>query len=188
MNNSSTHKRFVKLAKMKENIFHTADLANIWQIKDKNTLYTTLKRYTQKGLLYRIYKGLYALEPAEKLDPYLLGIKALHGFSYISTETVLAKAGIIQQEINYITLISKQSKRFTIGGHKYYSRQMKDEFLFQDAEIITDGNIRIASPERAAADILYFNPRFHFDAKGVINQKKVKKLQKIIGYNVAFPG
>ena len=182
--NQSTQHRFVQLAKMREKIFHTNDLANIWQITNKNNLYTTLKRYTQKGFLNRIYKGLYSIEPLNRLDPYLLGVKALHSYAYISAETVLAQAGIIQQKINYITIISSQSKRFGIGEFDYYSRQLKDKYLYQDIGIIKKDEVNFATPERAVADLLHFNPKAYFDARDKINRSLVKKIQKTIGYKV----
>ena len=73
-----TAKRFKKLAQMDEDIFHTQDLANLWQINNKNNLYTTLYRYVQKGLLNRIQKGMYSLKDTKYLDPNLLGIKFLN--------------------------------------------------------------------------------------------------------------
>ncbi len=174
--------RFAQIAKLRELVFHAQDLANLWQIKNPNTLYTTLKRYNKKGLLFRIYKGLYSIKPIHELDPLLLGIRAIHQFAYISTETVLAQAGIIQQNINNITLISSQSKRFSIGNYHYYSRQLKDEYLYQTIGIINKDGIRIANVNRAIADMLYFNPQAYFDANKLINWKEVKKIQQKIGY------
>jgi len=179
---STIQERIVQLSRMREYIFHTGDLANIWQIKNKNTLYTLLKRYTQKGLLNRIYKGLYSIDEISKLDPYLLGVKAMHGYCYVSTETVLYEAGIIAQKTNYITLVGQKSKKFSIGGHHYHCRQLSDRYLLQDAGIIKKNNINTATLERAVADLLYFNPRAHFDAREHINWAKVQNMQQILGY------
>jgi predicted transcriptional regulator of viral defense system len=170
--------RFAKLARLGEQVFHTNDLASLWGISNKNTLYTTLKRYTKAGLIFRIYKGLYSIGPVDKIDPYLLGIKALHKFAYISTETALFNAGIILQDIKYITIISSKSKKFFIGDINYRSRQLNDKFLFQDYGINTKCGVNIATVERAVADILYFNPNFYFDNPKQIDWKEVKKIQK----------
>lgn len=180
--NKGKDSRFSQIARLGEDIFYAKDLANLWQIKDTNTLYTTLKRYTQKGWLFRIYKGLYSIKPVEQLNPLKLGVKILHRYAYISAETVLAQAGFIQQEIKEITLISSISKRFSIGSNYYYSRQLKDEYLFNSAGIKSDNSLLIASPERAVADLLYFNPTAYFDARETINWKKVKEIQKEVGY------
>lgn len=180
--NKGKDSRFAQIARLGENIFFAKDLANLWQIKESNTLYTTLKRYVQKGWLFRIHKGLYSIKPPEQLDSFLCGIKALHRYCYVSAETVLAQSGLIQQEIKAITLVSSISKRFFIVGNYYYCRQMKDEFLFNDAGIKNESGLLIATPERAIADLLYFNPKAHFDARKQIDWKKVKHIRQVVGY------
>ncbi|MFA4873662.1 MAG: hypothetical protein WC659_07100 [Patescibacteria group bacterium] len=179
---NTTQQRFAQLAQLNELIFHAKDLANLWHISNPNNLHTTLKRYAQQGLLYRIYRGFYALKPIADLDPSMLGLKALHEYGYVSTETVLANAGIMQQASGQITLVSAQSKRFKIGDYSYRSRRLADRFLFQDIGLEKDGSLNIASAERAVADMLYFNPAIYFDGSRTIDWKKVAHIQKIIGY------
>jgi predicted transcriptional regulator of viral defense system len=179
---NTTQARFAKLARLGEQVFHIGDLANLWDIENKNTLYTTLKRYTKDGLLFRVYKGMYSIKPVVKIDSYLLGVKALHKFAYISTETVLSNAGIILQKMQYITIISSESRKFSIGGVEYRSRQLDDKFLFQKKDIGIKNRVNIATVERAVADLLYFQPNFHFDNPKQINWSRVKKLQKEMGY------
>jgi predicted transcriptional regulator of viral defense system len=180
MNTSS--KRFAMLAQMGEQVFHIDDLANLWKITNENTLYITLRRYVKQGALNRIYRGLYSLQPLNKLNPYLLGLKAMREYSYISTETVLVNHGIIQQSFDRITIVSSKSKKFYIGDYKYKSRQLAPKFLFQDIGINEKNGIKMASLERAIADLLYFNPRAYFDAHDKINWKAVEDIQKKIGY------
>jgi len=179
---TSQESRFAQIAKLGETVFHTKDLASLWQIENPNTLYTTLKRYTQKGLLFRIYKGFYSIKPIDQLDPLMLGIKALHQFAYVSVETVLFQKGIIQQSVDKITLISSQSKKFSIGNYCYYSRKLEDKYLYQTVGIIDKDNIKMATVSRAVADLLYFNPQAHFDADKLIDWKEVEKIQQEIGY------
>jgi hypothetical protein len=90
----------------------------------------------------------------------------------------------MQQQINYITLVSNVSKRFTIGDHDYYCRKLNDKFLFNDLGIYQKGDILWAQTERAIADLLYFNPKIYLDTwnTGLIDWKKVKKIQQNIGY------
>ena len=177
--------RFAKIARLGEVVFHTNDLANLWQIENKNTLYTTIKRYIKKGLLFRIYKGFYAIKPVDEIDPLLVGVKALHKFAYISAETVLSQEGIIQQNISQITLISSQSKKFSIGDYNYYSRKLDDKFLYNSVGIFNNkDNVKTASVERAVADLLYFNPKMYFDGERLIKWRKVKIIQKEIGYPI----
>ena len=175
--------RFAELAKLGEVVFHTGDLANLWRISNKNTLYTTIKRYVEHNLLFRIHKGFYAIKDPKNIDPLLLGVKAMHGNVYVSTETILAEEGIIQQHIPAITLISTLSKRFSILDHEYQSRQLTDSFLYQSKGITTlASGVRKANQERAIADLLYFNSHAYFDAEKLIDWKKVRSLQKEIGY------
>ena len=175
--------RFAELARLGEIVFHTGDLANLWGIQDKNTLYTTIKRYVGSGLLFRIYKGFYAIKKPTEIDPLLLGTKALHGNTYVSTETILVEEGIILQHIPAFTLISSKSRQFKIANYNFRSRQLSDEFLYQTKGIITLANgVRKASKERAVADLLYFNPHAHFDAERLIDWEKVLTIQKEINY------
>lgn len=170
------------LAALGESVFHAQDLANLWEITDKNTLHTTLKRYAKQGLLYRVFRGLYAIKPIDKIDPLLLGVRIVHEFAYISAETVLASEGIILQEIPYTTIVSPKSMTFSIGGKKFKSRKLAEIYLFNPVGIEIKNGVRIASLERAVADMLYFNPRAYFDGRELIDWKKVEKLQKQMGY------
>ena len=168
--------------KYPQNLFHSQDLAFLWSIENRNTLYTTIKRYIKKGILIRIQKGFYSKVPLEQLNPLKLGLGFLHSFAYLSTESILTQAGIISQSIPYITFVSNQSKRFKIKDNFYISRQMKDEFLFNETGIIEKDGVRQAILERAVADLLYYNSNYHFDAPSLIDWKKVENIQKVIGF------
>lgn len=176
--------RMTILARQDQPLFHARDLARLWGIKSKNTLHTVLKRYTRRGLIFRIYKGLYSLLPFSKLDPLSLGLKALHSYAYVSTETILMKEGIITQVIFNYTFISGNSRNFKIGPYQFKSRKLKDEYLFNPVGIIEEDGILKATTERAIADLLYFNPKAYFDGMEFIDFKKVKKIQKEIGYPI----
>lgn len=177
-------KRFSILAKSGEVIFHTRDLANLWGIRNNNTIYTILKRYSKKGLLVRIHNGLYSLKPIKDLNIWLLGLKILHRYAYISTETILSHEGIIQQHINHITLVSSVSRKFSPHGIHYYSRKLDDKFLYNPIGIKEDNGIRQATVERAIADSLYFNSKMYFDAEmsKIIDWGKVREIQSMVGY------
>ncbi len=162
--------------------YHTQDLAVLWDISNPNTLHTTINRYVKRGLLNSIYRGFYCKIPLKEANPFELGLAALRGYGYISTESVLLENGIIFQDIKYITLVSGTSKRFKIAGHNFLVRKIKNEYLYNGEGIVFSGNIRKASLERAVADMLYFNPSYYFDASKSINQERVKEIQKIVGY------
>jgi hypothetical protein len=174
--------RIDTLLKLKEKLFHTNDLALLWQITNKNTLYTTIKRYIQKGVLIPIHKGFYSTIPIDQLDPFKLAIGYLHQFAYISCETVLIREGIIFQKENYFTLVSGISKKFSIINHFYLVRQFKNNYLYNGRGIDNINGVMTANIERAVADMLYFNSQFYFDNKKKINWKKVKKIQEEVNY------
>ncbi len=170
------------LLKQPQNLFHTQDLALLWEIENRNTLYTTIKRYVKKGVLIRIQKGFYSKVPIKQLNPIKLGMSFLHSFCYLSTESILTKEGVISQDIPHITLISDKSKKFKIKDNSYISRQMKGKFLFNETGIIEENGIKKATLERAVADMIYYDFNYHFDGPNLINWKKVKKIQKEVGF------
>jgi len=174
--------RISMLLKMDDKIFHASDLASLWQITNKNTLYTVLKRYCAAGLLHRIHKGMYSVVNPSLLSDEMLAVKAVHAYCYISTETVLFENAYINQPPGSISLISEKSVTFSIMGRLVKSRQLKDSFLYNPEGISEHNGIRVASPERAICDMLYFNDKYHFDKQP--DWKRIKKLQQSIGYQL----
>ncbi len=182
----SSGERFSRLAAMGEQVFHTDDLANLWGIRNTATLHMTLARYVSQGLLFRIQKGLYSLKKPTDLHPYLVGLKALHGPAYISCETVLFDEGAINQPPRFISIVSGASRRFTVAGHDYRSRQLADAFLFNDAGVSTENGIRLANLARAVADTLYFNSKKYFDVPAAIHWDAVWDIVRAIGYPLSI--
>jgi predicted transcriptional regulator of viral defense system len=178
------NQRFQILAKLGEKIFHSSDLARLWGINSKNTLSVTLHRYVKQEYLYRVFKGFYSIMPVKKLDPKLLGIKAMHQFSYISTETVLSEAGIIQQLMPNITIISGKSKRFVINEQSYQCRKLNDAHLYNPVGIQEINGYKLASVTRALADLLYYNKLFHIDNQNPIDWFALNEMQRNIGYPI----
>jgi predicted transcriptional regulator of viral defense system len=174
--------RLNELIKLDRKIYHTNDLALLWDITNKNTLYTAIKRYVQKGVLLPVYKGLYSTVPLSQLDPLQLGKAIIHRYTYLSTESVLSQAGVIAQIVYPYTFVSDRPKKMTIGTISFLFRQLKQVYLFNPTGIINQQGVFIATPERAMADMLYFNPRYHFDVPESLDLQKVKSIQKEIGY------
>jgi hypothetical protein len=169
-----------KIIQDSRDLYHTQDLGVLWGIDNKDTLHTTIKRYVDRGILNRIYKGFYSTKPIKEIDPVKLGLSALHRFGYLSTESILVENGIIFQDIKYITFISSVSYKLSIKGYNFLVRKIKDEYLYNELGIISENGIRKASTERAVADMLYLNPNYHFDAYDSINWEKVNKIRKKI--------
>lgn len=170
------------LLKQNQTLFHTQDLALLWGVEKLNTLYTTIKRYTARGILIPVQKGLYSVKPLETLDSALVGAAAIHRYAYISLETVLVRHGVIFQVGEVITFISTISRRFTVGGHAFVVRKLPDRFVYHDSGIAYQDGVLTASLARALADMLYIHPRFHMDNPVVIDWKAVHAIQKEVGY------
>ena len=168
-----------KLLQAPTTLFHTQDLALLWNITNRNTLYTQIKRYVQKGVLYPLHKGFYAKVDPQTIDPILLGMGYLHEYAYLSTESVLIKHGLIFQHSPYLTYVSNKSAKFTIGSIHYLVRQLKDSYLYNPEGIIAKNGYYEATLERAIADLFYFLPQKQFDSP-LINWRKVKKIQKAV--------
>ena len=173
-------KRILLLASTQQQIFHINDLSILLKIHNPNTLRITLHRLTQAEILHRIQRGLYSIFPPTKIDPLLIGSACLHQSSYLTTESVLRDEGYILQSLDVITFASGVSRRFTILGYRFISRRMHPRFLQNLHGISRCGGILRATPERAIADMLYFDPWYHFDQP--VDWDRIRELQREIGY------
>lgn len=171
------------LIQQKQQIFRTQDLKTIWQISNPKTLHQTIYRFKKKKILFSIQKGFYSIVPIDQLDPTEIGFRAINSFCYLSTESVLAKHGIINQSPSKTTFISNKSLNFIINDNYYLVRQLKTISLNNPIGIgQNDQGIFTANIERAVADMLYFQPNYHFDADSLIDWKTVKNYQSELNY------
>jgi len=169
------------LVQQPQKLFHTSDLKVLWGILNQNTLHKTIARLIKKKVLISIQKGFYSIVPLDQLDPVEIGFRAIKHLSYLSTESVLSKNGIINQSPSKITFISSSSANFTINNNYYLVRQLKAQCLNNTVGIVqNDKGVFMATIERAIADMLYFQPNYHFDADNLINWSLVKNYQKQI--------
>jgi predicted transcriptional regulator of viral defense system len=171
------------LLQREQRVFSTSDLALLWGLENRNTLLKTIQRYVDRGILFRIYKGLYSTLPLEKLDKYELGCAISGPFSYISGESILAKEGIIMQNVNTVTLFGKRHKELKVGRYNYLCRFLNDHFLLNREGIIDQKGFALATPERALADLRHINPKFFVDNNISVDLEMVNKLSKELGYN-----
>jgi hypothetical protein len=174
--------RLSELLQLDRKVFHTNDLAVLWGIANKHNLYMTISRYIDRGVLFPIYKGLYSTVPISSLNPLELGVAIIHRYTYLTTESVLSQAGIISQIVYDYTFVADRSRRVTVGKWSFRYRKLKDEYLYHPVGILNQNGFFIASTERGVADMLYFNPKYHFDMSESINFDRVRSIQKEIGY------
>lgn len=185
MTQINPHSRVNKLdllLKSGQKLFHTQDLSLLWKMTNRNTLYTAIKRLVKKGVLITVRKGLYSVLPVSEIDKIRLGPALIHRYCYLSTETVLAEEGIIFQKVYPITFVSAVSEKIEIADSTYLFRKLKEKCLFSFEGINKEGELFIAEKARAVADILYFNPSYHFDNRLDIDWDRVKEIRKKVGY------
>jgi hypothetical protein len=151
------------LLEQERRVFRTSDLAVLWQISNKNTLLTMIKRYVQNKILYRLVKGIYATVPLNKLHSYEIGCAVAGPLAYVSTESVLASEGVIMQQPIKITLVGKKSMEFELAGYDYLCRYLNPQLLVDRTGILDNGRFSSASNARAIADMEHFNPQYYFD-------------------------
>ena len=171
------------LIQQKQNLFHTSDLKILWNISNQNTLHKTIARLIKKKILFSLQRGLYSIIPLDQLDPIEIGFRAINHFSYLSTESVLSKNGIINQSPSKITFVSSNPAKFDIKNLSYLVRQLKPQSLNNTLGITqNDQGIFVAEIERSVADMLYFQRNYHFDAESLINWDIVKNYQHQLEY------
>jgi len=173
-------KRIALLASTQQPVFHTDDLAVLLGVRNANTLRVALHRLVRDHILHRIHRGLFSILPPEKIDPVILGSASLHRFCYLTTESVLREEGYILQSIDALTFASDVSRKFTVGSQHVFSRRMHARFLHNQEGIRRSGHVLKATPERAIADMLYFDPWYHFDRP--VDWNRVRDIQKAVGY------
>ena len=121
----------------------------------RNSLYVTLNRLVDRGVLERIGSGIYRLfitpPSIEKVA------SSLYIPNYLSFESALSRYGILTLVPYTLTFATtRKSKRWTIEGRDIEFRQLKRE-LFWGYEM--EGGIYIARPEKAFLDLIYFASR-----------------------------
>ena len=140
-----------------------------------------LHHYIQKGELYAIRRGLYA--KAENYDKFELATKIFTP-SYISFETVLARAGMIFQYYERIFVASYLSREIICDGQGYSYKKIKGWVLTNRAGVEHRDYYAIASAERAFLDIVYLYKNYYVDNLSPLNWEKVFELVPIYGSKI----
>ncbi len=171
-----------KLLSTNQRIFHLEDLRLLLGVRKPETLRKRVYRYIKNGDLFSIQRGLYSIVLPEKLSPEEVGVFLCHDYCYLSLQTILDRTGVINGRSQYFTFISNRPRRLSWNNFNYIYRQLKPEFLHNDFGVNLTGGVYTATTERAVADMIYFNPVFHFDNLNVVNMDVVKKIQREVGY------
>jgi predicted transcriptional regulator of viral defense system len=142
-----------------------------------------LERYTKKGILVRLKKGLY-MTKKDSPTTFFIANK-LYQPSYISFETALSYYGLIPEAVyEIISSTTKPTRIFEVEGKKFVYHKIKREaYIGYETKKVNRERILMATPEKAFSDYLYFvhlgkkklNERLNL--KG-LNKKKIKEYVK----------
>lgn len=168
------------LMRSKNTIFTIKDVALLWGESDVNFIRKKLYRYVKAGKLYSVRKGIYAKD--KNYEKYELANKIFTP-SYISFETVLARAGVVFQLYSQVFVASYLTREISIDGQAYNFKRIKNSTLTNRAGIEAKENYFIASPERALLDVMYLNKEYYFDNLSNIKWDKVAEILPIYNGN-----
>ena len=157
-------------------IFSTKDVALLWSEERENTVSARLNKYVKAGKLIRVRRGLYAKD--KSYDKFELATRIFTP-SYISFETVLAKAGVIFQFYGQILIASYVTREIIIDDKTYSYKRVRDSILTNHAGIEAKNNYHIATPERAFLDVVYLSKDYHFDNLSPLNWDKIFEILPI---------
>lgn len=175
MNSSQNKDLIMAIFSDKRSVFTLNDVAMLVDVDDFKKINERLNYYVRKGKLQRPRKGIYTKQVynIEEL------ICSLYTPSYISLEYVLQKWGIVFQYDERITAVSYLRRTIEVENKKLSYRKVKGEILVSTEGINRNGNINIATPERAFLDLLYLNGDTYFDNINPLDKKFIKKLLPI---------
>ncbi|GFP19283.1 hypothetical protein HKBW3S03_00788 [Candidatus Hakubella thermalkaliphila] len=162
--------------------FTVADLEKILGM-GRNSLYVTLNRLVEGGVLVRLRRGAYQPEFQS------LGLEKvaneLYYPSYLSFESALSRYGILSQIPYSLTFATtRRSKKLTLTGREVEYRQLKEDYFFG---YTLENGLYIAEPEKAVLDQLYMLTKGRATSDisewSLVGLKKSKFLQ----YSKSFP-
>ena len=164
------------LLRSSRTVFSTKDVALLWGEEREDTVSARLNKYVKSGKLIRVRRGLYAKD--KNYDKFELATK-IYTPSYISFETVLAKAGIVFQFYGQIFVASYVTREVKVDDQTYAYKRIRDSILTNHAGIKAKNDYHIASPERAFLDVVYSNKDYHFDNLSPLNWERVFEILPI---------
>ena len=163
------------ILRSQKTVFSFKDIVLLWRDSGASVR-VRVNYYVKNGDLYHIRHGFYAKD--KNYDKLELAAK-IYTPSYISFETVLARAGITFQYYGQIFVASYLTREITVDGQTHSYKKIKDAILTDKTGIEVKDNYFIASPERAFLDVVYLNKEYHFDNLINIDWNKVYEILPI---------
>ncbi|MEK7576664.1 MAG: hypothetical protein AAB482_03130 [Patescibacteria group bacterium] len=160
-----------KMRKKQLLLFSSFDVRKVFPVSPVATTFL-LHRYTKKGFIIRIKRGLYAF--SEFLPPDLYVANKLYEPSYISLEFALSYHGVIPETVYEITSVTpKATRRFEAMDKIYsYHRITKRAFTGYSIQRQKGFSFAIADAEKAFVDTSHY--RLHSGRKPIARFDKSK--------------
>jgi predicted transcriptional regulator of viral defense system len=172
------------IKKLKRDVFTTREISSI-SGKSLSATVQALNYLQKQGLIFKIYRGIWAEITGKPLSPYsVIPFLPVQSRCYVSFISALHLHGIIEQIPQVITLASIEHTRKVstkAGAFAFYKIQpafFKGFNWYQKS-----GNFLIAQPEKALIDCLYISaykkkqfsyfPELHFPK--LFSSKKAKE-------------
>jgi len=153
-------------------VFRLKDVAMLTGSTSFTSLNQKLNYFVRTGKLQNPRKGIYCKPSYDKAE------LACHIFTpaYISLEYVLQKEGVVFQYDSRFTVLSYLCREIEVESHTFSFRKIKNTLLISTQGIEKQGNINIATPERAFLDMLYLNGEMYFDNLNALNREKIGQI------------
>ena len=177
MNKKPTKGEYLEvLLRSPKTVFSVKDAALLWGEERERIVAVRLNKYSKAGKLISLRRGVYAKD--KNYDRLELATR-IYTPSYISFETVLTRAGINFQYYETIFVASYVTREIKVDGQTISYIRMKDYVLSNTTGVEQNGNVAIATKERAFLDRIYISKDYHFDNLDVLDWDKVFEILPI---------
>jgi predicted transcriptional regulator of viral defense system len=149
----------------------------------KDSLYVTIKRWVDRGILERVSKGIYRPFTSRPSTEKIAA--SLYMPNYLSFESALSRYSVLNLVPYTLTFATtRKTKRLTVEGRDIEFRQIKKD-LFWGFEM--QAGIYVAKPEKAYIDLAYLASRGI--ASIDVDEIDIKKLSmaKVKDFSKRFP-
>lgn len=142
------------LRKKRVYVFSKLDLVRLFGWSETSITFL-LHRYSRKGVIHRLKRGLYGLSGSPVPEFYVAN--RLREPSYVSLETALSYHHVIPEVVYAITSVTAKSTRaYKARGQEYFYHKIKRSAYAGYEPVDQDGfTVLLARPEKAFVDYCY---------------------------------
>lgn len=170
----------LSLYKRPQTVFTLQEISLLFPEVPYGNLRKRMSYFATSGSIRKLSRGVYA---KDTYDVFELANK-LYTPSYISLETVLQKAAVTFQYYERVFAVSYLTRTVEVGEHTIQYRRIGKHILLNKQGIEEQGNVVIASPERAFLDAVFLYKNYHFDNLGTLHWDKIMELKDLYGSRI----